>query len=75
MNTGHLNYHEYEYRKDPLIMSMNSKRKLIFNSTHMNTALFITCSGVQTEGGKNKKGKSLVLCRTVAISGAVLNLY
>ena len=27
MNTGHLNYHEYEYRKDPLIMSMNSKRQ------------------------------------------------
>ena len=45
MNTGHLNYHEYEYRKDPLIMSMNSKRKAIFNSTHMNTALFITLSG------------------------------
>ena len=41
MNTRRLNYHEYEYKKAVLIMSMSSKRKAIFNSTHMNTAVFM----------------------------------
>ena len=34
MNTERLDYHEYQYRKAALIMSMNSKRTAIFNSTH-----------------------------------------
>ena len=45
MNTGCWNYHEYEYIKAQLIMSMNSKRKAIFNSTHMNRFLIMPSSG------------------------------
>ena len=44
MNTGCLTYHEYEYKKPALIMSMSSKRKAIFNSTHVNIFVFIKWS-------------------------------
>ena len=44
MNTGCLNYHEYEYKKAAVIMSMSSKRKAIFNSTHMNIFIFMYSS-------------------------------
>ena len=44
MNTERLNYHEYEYRKAALIMSMSSKRNAIFNSTHVNRLVFMKSS-------------------------------
>ena len=46
MNRERSFYHEYEYENAAAIMSMNSKRKAIFNSTHMNTLVFMTCPGL-----------------------------
>ena len=44
MNRERSFYHEYEYENAAAIMSMNSKRKAIFNSTHVNRLVFMRSS-------------------------------